>query len=128
MSQTEEKIVQIIPAFPGWEAVWAEPVDADERGEPPGPEYFTVPVLCWALVECKGERRVVAMVPGIETEPRLTLADIAGTDLFIGYASPGNTIDWSERAVARRQRIEAQQALQAQEKGPQARTEDDLGH
>ncbi|MBV9227952.1 MAG: hypothetical protein JOZ18_01470 [Chloroflexi bacterium] len=99
MHQSNEKelrIIQIMPALPGWEAVWGD-IEEPQRGKP---GYYTETVICWALVEASdGRRFVTAMMPDLHSsELKLTLE----TDYFLGYATPTYTPDWMMIASNRR--------------------------
>lgn len=94
--QQELRILQIMPALPGWEAVWGntEEPEQDKSG------YFSEPVVCWALVEAHdGRRFVTAMAPDLETsELKLML----GMGNFLGYATPTYSLDWKQLAAHKR--------------------------
>ena len=99
MTQQEEKepqILQIMPAQPGWEAVWGS-IEEPEKGEP---GYFTEPVVCWALVEASdGRRFVTAMAPDLESSELKMMIE---TGNFLGYANPGYSPNWMKLASNRR--------------------------
>ena len=99
MTQQEEKepqILQIMPAQPGWEAVWGS-IEEPEKGEP---GYFTEPVVCWALVEASdGRRFVTAMAPDLESSELKMMLE-AGN--FLGYANPAYAPNWMKLASNRR--------------------------
>ena len=99
MTQHEEKephILQIIPAQPGWEAVWGS-IEEPEKGEP---GYFTEPVVCWALVEASdGRRFVTAMAPDLESSELKMMLE---TGDFLGYA---NQLDEARFQQAKREEI-----------------------
>jgi len=95
------QIVQIVPAAPGWNAVFRS-----SEGEPaPGSEVARggalVPVACWALVEDDEGRRGVLPLTGGDDTAGLVIADRA-----LAISPPGHRPqDWSAeerlRAVAR---------------------------
>ena len=88
MTQHEEKepqILQIMPAQPGWEAVWGS-IEEPEKGEP---GYFTEPVVCWALVEA----------PDLESSELKMMFE---TGNFLGYANPSYTPNWMKLASNKR--------------------------
>ena len=92
----ELHILQIMPALPGWGAVWGT------REEPAQGEtgYFTEPIVCWALVEASdGRRFVTAMAPDLETSELRLMLDMGN---FLGYATPSYTLDWMQRASDKR--------------------------
>lgn len=92
----EQRIIQIIPAQPGWEAVWGD-VEEPEKGEP---GYYTEPVVCWALVEgSDGHRFVTAMMPDLESSELKTTPEKSD---FLGYGNPGYTPNWMKLASKRR--------------------------
>ncbi|MBA2680220.1 MAG: hypothetical protein H0U76_17715 [Ktedonobacteraceae bacterium] len=95
--QVEEfTILQIMPALPGWGAVWGT------REEPAQghPEYMTEPVVCWALVEARdGHRFVTAMAPDLETSELKLMLDMGN---FLGYATPAYSLDWKQLASDKR--------------------------
>jgi len=99
MEQIEEKelhILQIMPALPGWEAVWGN-LEEPEKGEP---GYFTEPVVCWALVEASdGRRFVTAMAPDLESSELKLMFDMGN---FLGYATPSYSPNWVKLASNRR--------------------------
>lgn len=90
------QIVQIVPAAPGWNAVFRS-----SEGEPaPGSEVARgvalVPVACWALVEDDEGRRGVLPLTGGDDTAGLVIADRA-----LAISPPGHRPqDWSA-AVAR---------------------------
>jgi hypothetical protein len=92
----ELTILQIMPALPGWGAVWG----TREEPEQGKLGYFTEPVVCWALVEASdGHRFVTAMAPDLETsELKLML----GIGNFLGYATPTSSPDWMQLASNKR--------------------------
>jgi hypothetical protein len=102
MEQIEEReakeltILQIMPALPGWGAVWGT------REEPGKGEtgYTTEPVVCWALVEASdGHRFVTAMAPDLETSELKLMLDMGN---FLGYATPTYSLDWMQAASNKR--------------------------
>ena len=99
IEEDEEKaltIVQIMPALPGWGAVWGN-IQEPAEGEP---GYFTEPVVCWALVEARdGRRFVTAMAPDLETSELKLMLDMGN---FLGYATPSYSLDWMQRASEKR--------------------------
>ena len=107
MTQQEEKdpqILQIMPAQPGWEAVWSS-IAEPEKGEP---GYFTEPVVCWALVEASdGRRFVTAMAPDLESSELKMMLD---TGNFLGYANPSSSSNWMKLASNRRTERKARKA------------------
>jgi len=89
-------ILQIMPALPGWGAVWGTK-DKPAQGEP---GFFTEPVVCWALVEdSDGHRFVTAMAPDLETSELKLMVDRGN---FLGYSTPTYTLDWMQRASEKR--------------------------
>ena len=89
-------ILQIMPALPGWGAVWGTR-EEPEQGES---GYFTEPVVCWALVEASdGHRFVTAMAPDLETSELKLMLDMGN---FLGYATPTYSLDWMQRASDKR--------------------------
>jgi hypothetical protein len=102
MEQIEERevkeltILQIMPALPGWGAVWG----TKEEPEKGHPGYFTEPVVCWALVEASdGHRFVTAMAPDLETSELKLMLDQGN---FLGYATPTYSLDWTQLASSKR--------------------------
>lgn len=90
-------ILQILPANPGWEAVYA--INRHKKGQ----NYMTVPLNCWAVVEFKVNNNsrefntiVVGMVIADVTSPVLDFVDKTGD--FIGYNFPGCNVDWHVQA------------------------------
>ena len=99
LTQSEEKeplILQLIPAQPGWEAVWGD-IEEPEKGEP---GYYTEPIVCWALVEASdGRRFVTAMMPDLESsELKMTLERVN----FLGYGNPSYSPNWMKLASHQR--------------------------
>ena len=94
--ETEFTILQIMPALPGWGAVWGTQ-EEPAQGEP---GYITEPVVCWALVETSdGHRFVTAMAPDLETSELKLMLDMGN---FLGYATPASNFDWIQRASDKR--------------------------
>ena len=94
--EREPHILQIMPALPGWQAVWGD-IEEPEKGQP---GYRTETVVCWALVEASdGRRYVTAMMPDLESS-ELKLTHEAGN--FLGYASPNFAPNWMTMASDRR--------------------------
>lgn len=92
----EPAIIQIMPALPGWEAVWGD-AEEPEKGQP---GYRTEAVVCWALVEASdGRRYVTAMLPDLESS-ELKLPMEMGN--FLGYATPSYSPDWVQMASDKR--------------------------
>ena len=92
----ELTILQIMPALPGWGAVWGTR-EEPAQGEP---GYFTEPIVCWALVETSdGHRFVTAMAPDLETSELKLMLDMGN---FLGYATPTYTLDWMQLASTKR--------------------------
>ena len=89
-------ILQIMPALPGWAAVWGTH-EEPAQGEP---GYFSEPVVCWALVESSdGSRFVTAMAPDLETSELKLMLDRGN---FLGYATPTYSLDWRQVASDKR--------------------------
>lgn len=102
--EQELTILQIMPALPGWGAVWGireEP----EKGEA---GFFTEPIVCWALVEASdGRRFVTAMAPDLETSELRLMFDRGN---FLGYATPTYSLDWMQLASDRRSKNRARRS------------------
>ena len=82
MEEKELTILQIMPALPGWGAVWGTR-EEPEKGES---GFFTEPVVCWALVEASdGHRFVTAMAADLETEPGRAAELLAGLADWVPY-------------------------------------------
>lgn len=95
-------ILQIMPALPGWGAVWG--TKEEPKQETTG--YFTEPVVCWALVEeSDGRRFVTAMAADIETSELKLMLDMGN---FLGYATPTSHSDWMQRASSKRTETQEQ--------------------
>ncbi len=94
--EQELHIIQIMPALPGWEAVWGD-AEEPEKGKL---GYRTETVVCWALVETSdGHRYVTAMLPDLESsELKLPLE----MGKFLGYATPSYSPDWVQLASDKR--------------------------
>lgn len=100
----EPAIIQIMPALPGWEAVWGDAAEP-ETGQP---GYRTETVVCWALVEASdGRRYVTAMLPDLESS-ELKLPLEMGN--FLGYATPSYSPDWVQMASDRRRETQSHPA------------------
>lgn len=102
MEQIEERepneftILQIMPALPGWGAVWGSK-EEPQQGEV---GYITEPVVCWALVEASdGRRFVTAMAPDLETSELKLMLDMGN---FLGYSTPTYNLDWMQVAANKR--------------------------
>lgn len=102
MKENDLTILQIMPALPGWGAVWG----TKEEPEKGTAGYFTEPVVCWALVEERdGRRFVTAMAADIETSELKLMLDMGN---FLGYATPISSPDWMQRASSKRTEAQAQ--------------------
>ncbi len=100
--EQELQIIQIMPALPGWEAIWGD-VEEPEKGKL---GYRTETVVCWALVEASdGRRYVTAMLPDVESS-ELKLPLEMGN--FLGYATPSYSPDWVKLASDRRKETPSQ--------------------
>lgn len=100
----ELAIIQIMPALPGWEAVWGD-TEEPEKGKL---GYRTETVVCWALVETSsGRRYVTAMLPDLESS-ELKLPLEMGN--FLGYATPSYSADWVQLASDRRKETQSPSA------------------
>ncbi len=96
IEEEEPEIIQIMPALPGWKAVWGD-VEEPEKGQL---GYRTETVVCWALVEASdGRRYVTAMLPDVESS-ELKLPLEMGN--FLGYATPSYSPDWVQLASDKR--------------------------
>jgi hypothetical protein len=96
IEEQELRILQIMPALPGWAAVWGTREDP-AQGEP---GFFSEPVVCWALVEeSNGHRFVTAMAPDLETSELKLMVDRGN---FLGYSTPTYSLDWMQRASEKR--------------------------
>ena len=96
LEEQELRILQIMPALPGWAAVWGTREDP-AQGEP---GFFSEPVVCWALVEeSDGHRFVTAMAPDLETSELKLMVDRGN---FLGYSTPTYSLDWMQRASEKR--------------------------
>lgn len=92
----EPTIIQIMPALPGWEAVWGD-TEEPTIGQT---GYRTEAVVCWALVEdSDGRTYVTAMLPDLESS-ELKLPMEMGN--FLGYATPSYSPDWVQMASDKR--------------------------
>jgi hypothetical protein len=102
-NEQEFTILQIMPALPGWGAVWGA-TEEPEQGEP---GYFTESVVCWALVEASdGHRFVTAMAPDLETSELKLMLDRGN---FLGYATPTYSLDWMQLAANKRTENQSRQ-------------------
>jgi hypothetical protein len=102
--EQELTILQIMPALPGWAAVWGD-IKEPEHGEP---GYFSEPVVCWALVEASdGRRFVTAMAPDLESSELKLMLDMGN---FLGYATPTYSLDWMQLASNRRSKNRARRS------------------
>ena len=96
LEEQELTILQIMPALPGWGAVWGM-TEEPEKGEA---GFFTEPIVCWALVEASdGHRFVTAMAPDLETSELKLMLDMGN---FLGYATPTYSLDWMQLASVKR--------------------------
>lgn len=77
-AKDDPQIVAIIPAIPGWWAVWR-----DDTGE------VLDPVPAWALVEHGRYRWPAALVPYGENSPDLQLANSDSGYCGLRYFAPG---------------------------------------
>jgi hypothetical protein len=94
--EQELTILQIMPALPGWAAVWGTR-EEPEKGEA---GFSTEPIVCWALVEASdGHRFVTAMAPDLETSELKLMLDMGN---FLGYATPTYSLDWMQAASDKR--------------------------
>jgi hypothetical protein len=98
VTDEEPRIIQIIPAQPGWQAVYAK----IDKG------YRTENIVCWALTAYpSGNTSVVAMTM---MEADAMSMPVAETSLvssaksgFIGYHYPGCSTDWEHLAKVHRE-------------------------
>ncbi|SRR6266700_2674863 len=88
MSTDKERILQIIPAPPGWEAVFFE-----------AGSIFRIPIPVFALLESTNdELGTNTYVVGLTPEPDSSLLSQPDlTQSFLGVSYPGNTEDWEAR-------------------------------
>jgi len=104
IEEKELRILQIMPALPGWGAVWGN-IEEPEQGKL---GYFTEPVVCWALVEAPdGHRFVTAMAPDLESSELKLMLDMGN---FLGYSTPNYSLDWMQRASDKRAENKAHEA------------------
>ncbi len=104
IEEQEPRILQIMPALPGWAAVWGTREDP-EKGEP---GFFSEPVVCWALVEdSDGRRFVTAMGSDLETHELKLMIDMGN---FLGYSTPTYTLDWMQLASNKRAQNQSRQS------------------
>lgn len=94
-------ILQIMPALPGWKAVWAEQIDDDELQEG-STGYYMLPVVCWALIEDGNEKRFVTALTTNGDDSKLEL--VTQDEDFLGYSIPDDSEspNWSLRASTNR--------------------------
>ncbi|MBA2682827.1 MAG: hypothetical protein H0U76_31090 [Ktedonobacteraceae bacterium] len=99
---TNAKIIQIMPAPPGWEAVWGDSYEPT-KGEA---GFRTELVACWALVEVNNRRLVTSMLPDLESGELRMLVE---NEYFLGYRYPSETsTNWTQRATERRTTVDQQ--------------------
>jgi hypothetical protein len=97
------KILQIIPAQPDWQAVFAADGEIEEGDYP----FFMVPLIGWALVEEDNETEIVAVIvfaadSNTPPDPKTWLLG-EKMDGFVGFAYPGETTDWITCAESHRE-------------------------
>ncbi|HEX2910225.1 MAG TPA: hypothetical protein VH186_05410 [Chloroflexia bacterium] len=88
-----EKVSQIIPAKPGWEAIYAGPLEE-------APFYLAQPVVCWALVE-ENPTTVIGMVAHRKAMGELVFA--GAVENFLGYNYPGCAENWDQEVLRLRE-------------------------
>lgn len=93
------EILQIIPASPGWEAVYSSPFEQ-------GPFYLTQPVVCWAVVE-HHPTAVIGMVAHHHETGELTFA--SATENFLGYNYPNCPDNWEQESLKFQERLKARE-------------------
>lgn len=98
-TSTEDwKIVQLLPAQPGWHAVYAWGTNV---AKVLGVNFCTRPLIAWALVEDGATSFVVALQivdTQPECEPSAKPVFVLGQDGFLGYTYPGDETDWNSLA------------------------------
>ncbi|MBN9391393.1 MAG: hypothetical protein J0I20_25405 [Chloroflexi bacterium] len=94
------EIFQIIPAGPGWEAIYCSPFKD-------GPFYIAQPVVCWAVVESH-PTAVIGMVAHHHETGELIFA--SDSDNFLGYNYPNCTENWEQEALNFQERIKARES------------------
>lgn len=82
------KILQIMPALPGWSSVFYEE----------GGTFRLVPLAGWALVQMPhgDQQRVIGLI-AIPGHQSLECVELRG---LLGYTYPGCDTDWAEEARA----------------------------
>ncbi len=115
---TDAHILQIMPALPGCEAVWADPIETyevEEIAEEDDQGYNTEPIVCWALVETKYERRCVVAL--LANGPSSELKLIDDDEYFLGYSIPHTEAhEWKDAASFRRKMIREQEEKDKQKR------------
>lgn len=99
MSQ-KKKIIQLLPARPGWEAIYWHRQGEDKNFG--GKAYHTIPLECWALVEDEdGDTEIAGTVlDDWECGPRAI--DNIGEFTFIAYHHTDDLADCQEEALQAR--------------------------
>ena len=93
------EILQIIPAAPGWEAIYGSPFES-------GPFYVAQPVVCWAVVESH-PTAVLGMVAHHHETGELIFA--GDSENFLGYNFPNCAENWEREALKFQERIKARE-------------------
>ncbi len=97
------KILQIIPAQPGWWAVFAAAWEVGEGED----AFYRAPLIGWTLAEEDSEPEVVAMVvmpADSDSEPDATIWLVGKPGGgFLGFQYPGAATDWNAFALKHRQ-------------------------
>lgn len=103
--EPKARVVQIMPAAPGWRAVWASLDD----GTP-----FADQIVCWALVDYSEDDDAVywpavtgarQAICGMYTGSDGWIDSPEGGDNFLGYLAPGESADiWAELARSKYER------------------------
>jgi hypothetical protein len=127
LGQYYGKILQILPAAPGWDAVHIDDAKDDLHDKSP--------IVCWALVERIGESEVqwrmmaplparttvVALIPASPSDdnPNELTVCRGDDDYFLGYTYPGDPTNWEHEASSRLDAIAARQGETLQKEGGQ---------
>src|SRR5689334_20439590 len=104
MSNIQEygEIYQIIPAAPGWEAIYSGPFEK-------GPFYIAQPLVCWAVVE-RHPAAVIGMVAHHHETGELVFA--SASENFLGYSYPNCTENWEQESLKFQERFKARETDQ----------------
>lgn len=95
-----KRILQLMPARPGWSAIYWHPQEQDKNYK--NKAYHVEPLECWALVEDEdGDTEITGTIMA-DWECGPHVIDNIEEHTFVSYSHPEVAIDWQESAVKAR--------------------------